>query len=88
MNNLKDIINEVFTDFENKSFGRRVEKITSVTMFDFSYQHNEFISVEIPVLHLDKLTNESEENEIVRLLERVLCLKVLIYNDGSWKSIF
>jgi hypothetical protein len=57
-------------------------------MFDFSYQHNEFISVEIPVLHLDKLTNESEENEIVRLLERVLCLKVLIYNDGSWKSIF
>ena len=88
MNNLKDIINEVFTDFENKSFGRRVEKITSVTMFDFSYQHNEFISVEIPVLHLDKLTNEFEENEIVRLLERVLCLKVLIYNDGSWKSIF
>jgi hypothetical protein len=88
MDNLKDLINNVFIDFENKSFGRRVEKITSVTMFDFSYQHNEFISVEIPVLHLDKLTNEFEENEIVRLLERVLCLKVLIYNDGSWKSIF
>jgi hypothetical protein len=88
MDNLKDLINNVFVDFENKSFGRRVEKITSVTMFDFSYQHNEFISVEIPVLHLDKLTNEFEENEIVRLLERVLCLKVLIYNDGSWKSIF
>ena len=88
MDNLKELINNVFIDFENKSFGRRVEKITSVTMFDFSYQLNEFVSIEIPVLHLDKIINEKEENEIVRLLERVLCLKVLIYNDGSWKSIF
>jgi hypothetical protein len=88
MNNLKDIINEVFTDFEKKSFGCRVDKITSATKFDFDYQLNEFVEIEFLVLHLNGNITDFEENEIVRLLEQVLCLKVLIYNDGSWKSIF